>query len=135
MYDENETSMATRILIVDDKEQVRQDLRMALTLSNEIEILGEASNGLEAIHLVEILQPDAVLLDLEMPIMDGYKAASAIKSLSPSCRGIILTVHDYTAARQKALQTGADLFIVKGTPVEQLIQAILGKCDFMEANQ
>ena len=127
--------MATRILIVDDKEQVRQDLRTVLALSGDIEILGEATNGLEAIRLVETLLPDVVLLDLEMPIMDGYNAVSAIKSLSPSCRVVVLTVHDYPAARQKALQAGVDSFIVKGSSVEQLIKAVLGECDFMEENQ
>lgn len=121
--------MVTRILIVDDKEDVRRGLGTALTLSDDIEILGEATNGLEAIRLVEILQPDVVLLDLEMPIMNGYDAVSALKSLSPSCRVIVLTVHDYTAARQKAFQAGADSFIVKGSPVEQLIQVILEKQD------
>ena len=123
--------MATRILIVDDKEQVRQGLRTVLTLSENIEILGEAANGLEAIRLVETLQPDVVLLDLEMPIMNGYDATSAIKSLSSSCRVVVLTVQDYPAARHKAMRAGADSFIVKGTPVEQLIQAILGESDFV----
>jgi len=119
--------MAKRILITDDKEQVRQDLRTLLALSDEIEILGEAANGLEALHLVETMQPDVVLLDLEMPVMNGYEAASQIKVIAPSCRVIVLTVHDYTAARQKALQVGADSFIVKGSSVEQLIQEILEK--------
>jgi len=123
----NEILMAKRILITDDKEQVRQDLRTLLALSDEIEILGEAANGLEALHLVETMQPDVVLLDLEMPVMNGYEAASQIKVIAPSCRVIVLTVHDYTAARQKALQVGADSFIVKGSSVEQLIQEILEK--------
>jgi len=119
--------MVTRILIVDDKEQVRQDLRTLLALSNEIEILGEATNGLEAIQKVEVLQPDVILLDLEMPVMNGYEATSQIKVIAPSCRVIVLTVHDYTTARHKALQAGADSFIVKGSSVEQLIQEILEK--------
>lgn len=121
----NEISMAKRILIVDDKEQVRQDLRTVLALSDEIEILGEAANGLEAIRLVEVLHPDVVLLDLEMPVMDGYEAAGQIKALAPSCRVIVLTVHDYPAARQIALQAGVDSFVVKGSSVEHLIQVIL----------
>lgn len=119
--------MVTQILIVDDKEQVRRDLRTLLALSNEIEILGEAANGLEAIQKVEVLQPDVVLLDLEMPVMNGYEAASQIKVIAPSCRVIVLTVHDYTLARQKALHAGADSFIIKGSSVEQLIQEILEK--------
>jgi DNA-binding NarL/FixJ family response regulator len=126
--------MTKRLLIVDDKKQVRQDLRTALALADEIEILGEATNGLESIRLVEVLRPDVVLLDLEMPIMDGYDTASAIKSHSPSCRVIVLTIHDYPAARLKAHQAGADSFIVKGSSVEQLIRAILSECDFMEEN-
>jgi len=127
--------MTKRIVIVDDKKQVRQDLRTALALSGEIEILGEAANGREAIRLVETLRPDVVLLDLEMPIMDGYRAASAIKSLSPSCRVIVLTIYDDPGAREKTLEAGADGFIVKGTPIEQLARAILGAGDFLVENQ
>lgn len=129
MNDENENLMVTRILIVDDKAQVRQDLNTVLSLSNDIEILGEAANGQEAIHLVDILQPDVVLLDLEMPVMDGYEATCQIKAHSPSCRVIVLTIHDYPVAKQKALQFGADTFIVKGTPIEKLIEAIRDRTD------
>ena len=118
--------MTIKILIVDDKEQVRKDLRTLLTLNSEIEIVGEAVEGREAVRQVEALQPDAILLDLEMPIMDGYQTASQVKELAPSCRVIVLTVHDYPAARTKAFQSGADSFIVKGNPIEELIQAILG---------
>jgi len=124
--------MVTRILIVDDKEQVRHDLRTVLALSDEIEILGEAANGLEAIRFVEIMQPDAILLDLEMPVMDGCETASQIKALAPSCRVIILTVHEYPVAKHKAIRAGADSFVVKGTPIEQLIQVILGQFDIVE---
>ena len=117
--------MTIRLLIVDDNKQVRQDLRTLLALSKDIEIVGEAANGLEAVDLVELLKPDVVLLDLEMPLMDGYEAAQQIKALAPSLRIITLTVHDYGTAREKALQAGVDSFIVKGIPVEKLIQEIL----------
>jgi len=115
---------ATRVLIVDDVEQVRRDLRTLLTLSDDLEIIGEAANGLEAVRLTESLQPDVVLMDLEMPIMDGYEATRQIKSQIPSCRVIALTVHDYEAARMKARQSGVDAFLVKGAPVEKIIQTI-----------
>ena len=101
MTDGNEILMSKRILIVDDREQVREDLRTVLTLFGELGIIGEAANGQEAIRLVAVLQPDVVLLDLEMPVMDGYEAASQIKALTPSCRVIVLTVHDCPVARQK----------------------------------
>jgi len=113
-----------RVLIVDDSPQVRQELRTLLTLAGDIEIVGEAADGLEAIRLVEALQPEVVLMDLEMPVMDGYEAARQIKSRWPACRVVALTVHGYEAARQKASQSGVDVFLVKGVSVETLVQAI-----------
>ena len=118
---------AIRVLIVDDVSKVRQDLRTVLTLAGDIEIVGEAADGLEAIHQAKALQPDVVLLDLEMPVLDGCEAARQIKAICPSCRVIALTVHDYKEAQQKAFQAGMDDFIVKGTPVEALMQAILDR--------
>jgi len=119
--------MTTRILLVDDVEPVRWDLCTVLTLSGDLEIVGEAANGLEAMRLAESLQPDVVLMDLEMPVMNGYEAARLIKALCPECRIIALTVHDYSEARQKAIQAGVDAFIVKGAPVESIVQSILNK--------
>jgi two-component system response regulator DesR len=121
--------MPIGVLIVDDMSQVRQDLRTLLDLSEDIEIVGEAANGLEAVGQVASLQPDVVLLDLEMPVLDGYQAASQIKALYPSCRVIALTVHGHDAALQKALHAGVDSFLVKGTPIEMLLQAILDRED------
>jgi DNA-binding NarL/FixJ family response regulator len=115
---------AQRVLIVDDSPQVRQELRTLLTLAGDIEIVGEAADGLEAIRLAEALQPEVVLMDLEMPVLDGYEAARQIKSRWPACRVVALTVHGYEAARQKASQAGVDVFLVKGVSVETLVQAI-----------
>jgi DNA-binding NarL/FixJ family response regulator len=115
----------TRVLIVDDVEQVRRDLSTALSLSGELEIIGEAANGLEAIRLTESLQPDVVLMDLEMPVLNGYEAARQIKASLPSCRVIALTVHDYDSARMKAKQSGMDAFLIKGAPVESIVRTIL----------
>jgi DNA-binding NarL/FixJ family response regulator len=119
--------MTTKILLVDDSESVRWDLCTVLTLSGDLEIVGEAGNGLEAMRLTESLQPDVVLMDLEMPVMNGYEATRLIKALCPSCRIIALTVHGYSEARQKAIQAGVDAFMVKGTPVENIVQSILNK--------
>ena len=121
--------MPIRVIIVDDTPQVRQDLRTLLKLSDDIEIVGEATNGLEAVDQVASLQPDVVLLDLEMPVLDGYQTANQIKALYPSCRIIALTVHGHDAALQKALRAGVDSFLVKGTPIETLLQAILERED------
>jgi two-component system, NarL family, response regulator LiaR len=113
-----------RVLIVDDVEQVRQDLRTFLTLTGDIEIVGEARNGMEAIRLAKALCPQVVLMDLEMPIMDGYEATRRIKMNDPSRKLIALTIHGTEAERQRAFHAGADDFIVKGAPLERLMEAI-----------
>jgi two-component system nitrate/nitrite response regulator NarL len=113
-----------RVLIVDDSPQVRQELRTLLPLAGDIEIVGEAGDGQEAIHMAQALQLDVVLMDLEMPVLDGYEATRQIKAGSPSCRVVALTVHGYESARQKASQCGVDVFLVKGGSVETLVQAI-----------
>ena len=121
-----QTPIAIRVLIVDDAPQVREELSKVLTLAGDIQIVGEAINGREAITQVAILQPEVVLMDLEMPELDGYEATRQIKYFYPACRVIALTVHDYPVARQEAFKAGVDDFIVKGTPVETLVQTIFG---------
>lgn len=113
-----------RVLIVDDMERVRQDLRTFLTLTGGIEIVGEASNGLDAIQLVRMLEPQVVLMDLEMPLMDGCAATHQIKAFQPSCRVIALTIHAEETERQKALDAGVDVFVIKGASMETLLKAI-----------
>jgi DNA-binding NarL/FixJ family response regulator len=118
-----------RVLIVDDMAQVRRDLCIVLPLAGQaaglqIDVVGEAGNGQEAIQCAAALEPDVVLMDLRMPVMDGYEATRQIKRRWPSCRVVALTVHGYEAAQQQALQAGVDAFIVKGAPVETLVQAI-----------
>jgi DNA-binding NarL/FixJ family response regulator len=113
-----------RVLIVDDSPQVRQELRTILPLAGDIEIVGEAADGLEAVRLAEALQPEVVLLDLVMPALDGYQAARQIKAICPSCRVVALTVYGDPASRDQAAQAGVDVFLVKGVSVETLVQAI-----------
>ncbi len=113
-----------RVLIVDDIERVRQDLSTFLTLAGDIEIVGEAANGLEAIQMAKALQPQVILMDLEMPVLDGYQATRQIKRQQPACRVIVLSIHGGNAEQQGVLQAGADDFIVKGASLETLLQAI-----------
>ena len=118
-----------RVLIVDDMAQVRRDLRTVLPLAGqaagmEIDIVGEAGNGQEAIQQAAALRPDVVLMDLEMPVMSGYEATRQIKACSPDCRVIALTIHGDETVRQKAIQAGVDDFIVKGAPITSVIQAM-----------
>jgi DNA-binding NarL/FixJ family response regulator len=113
-----------RVLIADDTPEVRRELRMLLTLAGDIEIVGEAANGLEAIRLSDLLQPDALITDLEMPLMDGYEAVRQIKERQPSCRIVVLTIHNGEAEREKAKQAGADAFLVKGEAMEVILKAL-----------
>ena len=118
-----------RVLIVDDMAQVRRDLCTVLPLAGqaaglEIEVVGEAGNGQEAIQQAVALRPDVVLMDLEMPVMSGYEATRQIKAGSPGCRIIALTIHGDETVRQKAIQAGVDDFIVKGAPITSVIQAV-----------
>ncbi len=113
-----------RVLIVDDVPEVRQDLHLLLQLTGEVQVVGEASNGVEAINQVEALRPDVVVMDLEMPVMDGYAAARRIKAVFPVCRVIALTIHDSEAERQQARQAGMTDVVVKGALLEVLLRAI-----------
>ncbi len=113
-----------RVLIVDNAREVRQELSVLLQLTDEIQVVGEAGDGLEAIKRAEALCPDAVIMDLEMPVMDGFQAAREIKCRRPECRVIALSVHDGEAERQKAAEAGMDAFVVKGAPVHVLVQAL-----------
>ena len=113
-----------RVLIVDDMPQVRQDLRVLLQLSNEVEVIGEAANGQEAIRQAGLLNPDVVIMDLEMPILDGLRATTQIVKMKLTTRIVILSVHSEPEDIQRAMQAGADAFIQKGTPYSTLMEAI-----------
>ncbi len=118
-----------RVLIVDDIPQVREGLMTVLKLiarntGLNIILVGEAQNGVEAIQQAQILHPDVILMDLEMPVMDGYAATQCIKSNDPSIWVVALTIHHDPAAYQQAVRAGVDAFIEKGAPLGELIQAI-----------
>ena len=114
----------TRVLLVDDAVHVRQSLRTVLTVAGKIEIVGEAGDGAEAVRQAQALRPEVVVMDLELPILDGYEAARRIKALDPTCRVVALTIHDGQAERQRALEAGMAEVVVKGAPLAVLLHAI-----------
>lgn len=114
---------AMRVLIADDRPRSRQGLRALLATQLEIEVIGEAGDGREALQLVEESRPDAVVMDARMPAMDGLTATRAIKERWPEVRVIVLTM--YGSHRANAIASGADAFLVKGCPSEELLEAIL----------
>jgi len=128
----NDMREAIRVLIVDDVSQVRQGLRTMLKLATKnikpkIEVVGEAQNGREAVAQTQALRPDVVLMDLEMPILDGYEAARLIKENQPETRVIILSIHAGREAQERAYSAGADGFVAKGSSYQALINAIPAK--------
>jgi len=119
----DETIMQRKVLIADDRPRSRSGLRAVLALRPEIQVVGEAANGQEAVRLMEELQPDVVLMDVRMPVMDGLEATQIIKERWLGVKVIVLTIH--TDCWAGALAAGADVFLVKGCPPEELLEAIL----------
>ncbi len=116
-----------RVLLADDMPQVLHDLSQLLELSGDIAVVGEARDGAQAVQLAAELAPDAVVMDLEMPGMDGYEATRCIKGLMPGLRVIILSVHAGAEQQARAREAGAYEFVTKGASYEVLVNAILHK--------
>jgi len=113
-----------RVLIVDDLEHVRQGLRTVLELIDDLEVVGEAGTGLEAIQLTEQLAPDVVLMDLEMPELDGLEATQRLKDRHPGISVVMITLYDDPSNRERARQVGVDAFLRKGASFDQMLAAI-----------
>ncbi|MBK8028442.1 MAG: response regulator transcription factor [Anaerolineae bacterium] len=113
-----------RIMIADDHAVVRQGLKMFLALDASLEIIGEASNGKEALDGARQLKPDVILMDLLMPVMDGIEATAAIKRELPDTEVIALTSVLEDASVIGAIRAGALGYLLKDTKAEELIQAI-----------
>ena len=119
-----ENTARIRILIVDDREQVRQDLKTVLGLVEGLEVIGEAADGLEALHQAEELGPDVVLMDLVMPRMDGFEATRRIKDRCLARGVVALTVYGDTTTRKRAASVGVDAFVEKGASIQTLSEII-----------
>src|SRR5215470_15617241 len=124
LRDEREEGGMIRLVLVDDQPSVRQGLRMRLTLEPDITVVGEAGNGREAMTLVQQLAPDIVLMDVEMPEMDGIAAAAALHASTPRSVVVMLSVHDDVSTRGRAQAAGAAAFVNKSGVVEVLLATI-----------
>jgi DNA-binding NarL/FixJ family response regulator len=117
--------VSVKVLIVDDQSLVRAGFRMILEAEPEIEVVGEAGDGLEAIAAARELQPDVILMDVRMPNVDGLEATRRLLDGRDSClRILILTTFDLDEYVYEALRAGASGFLLKDTPPEQLVEAI-----------
>lgn len=116
--------MTIRVLITDDHAVVRQGLRMFLTLDPDIEVVGEANDGNQAIRLAHELQPDIVLMDLLMPVMDGIEAISVLRRELPDIEVIALTSVLEDSSVVGAIRAGAIGYLLKDTEADELIRSI-----------
>jgi NarL family two-component system response regulator LiaR len=117
-----------RVMIVDDHDMVRKGLGAFLLVCPDLELVGEASNGEEAVHLCEQAQPDVILMDLVMPQMDGRAATRAIRERWPQVQIIALTSFQEKKLVQEALQAGAISYLMKNVSVDDLAEAIRAAC-------
>jgi DNA-binding NarL/FixJ family response regulator len=116
----------TRVLLCDDSPQIRELVRVVLELEGN-EVVSEAENGREAVDEAERLQPDVVLLDLSMPVMDGLEALPEIKRVAPDARIVVLSGFDNQRLVSQALALGADEYVPKGGDPEEIVDAVSGK--------
>jgi DNA-binding NarL/FixJ family response regulator len=114
-----------KVLIADDNMRARMGLRVMLTLQPEIEVVGEAADGLAAVDMVRDRRPDVVLMDVRTPLLDGLDATRRIKARWHEIRIVLTSM--VASHRAEALAAGADAFLVKGEPGEALAKAILGE--------
>ena len=115
---------AVRIVLADDQALFREGLRTLLSTRPDIEIVGEAANGLEVLELVEQLQPSVVLMDLRMPLMDGIHATAKLRKTSPDVAVLALTTFDDDGNLFGALRAGASGYLLKDVSLETLVAAI-----------
>jgi DNA-binding NarL/FixJ family response regulator len=113
-----------KVLLADDQDLVRAGFRMILETQPDIEVVGEASDGVEAVTVTRRVQPDVVLMDIRMPKLDGLQATSRLMAAGSAARVLILTTFDLDDYIYQALATGASGFLLKNAPPEQLISAV-----------
>lgn len=113
-----------RVLLVDDQQLVRAGFRMILNAEPDVDVVGEASDGEEAVAQVRALAPDVVLMDIRMPTVDGIEATRRITALRGGARVIVLTTFDLDEYVYESLRAGASGFLLKDAPEDQLLAAI-----------
>lgn len=117
-------SEITRIVLADDHALVRDGIRSLLETETDLEVIGEASNGKEAIELVEKVDPDLLIIDIRMPVMNGIDAVEILTKSNSRVKSIILSMHDSEEYILKAISAGANGYLLKDTDKTEFIKAI-----------
>ena len=116
---------AVRLMLVDDSAHARHGMAALLSTHPEIDIVGEASNGQEAVAAMETIHPDVIIMDVQMPTMNGLDATRLIKNRWPDVKVIMLTI--YSNFQEEARSAGADAFLMKGCPADELLSLVTGR--------
>jgi DNA-binding NarL/FixJ family response regulator len=113
-----------RVLLVDDQQNIRRGLRMRLGLEPDLTVVGEAADGEAALRVARLVAPDVVLMDVEMPVLDGIEATARLREAQPRCSIVMLSLYDDARTRARAAAAGACAFVAKTKMDEALIEAI-----------
>lgn len=122
------TSGKCTVVLADDTPEIRTLLRLTLEDHDEIEVVGEAGNGAEAVEIVRALQPNALVLDLAMPVMDGFEAIPEVRRHAPKTKIIVLSGFDRALMSERALSLGADVYYEKGVSFRDLAEKVKETC-------
>jgi DNA-binding NarL/FixJ family response regulator len=124
MEEQIDEDIMIRLLLVDDQPVVRRGLRVRFQLEPDMQVVGEASTGREALILAQALSPDVVLMDIEMPVMDGIEATTALRTVVPQSAVVILSIHNDRQTRMRAQAAGAVAFVEKRGTTDTLLAVI-----------
>ncbi|MFQ5575494.1 MAG: response regulator transcription factor [Anaerolineae bacterium] len=113
-----------KILLADDQPLFREGLRILLALQPDFEVVGEASNGAEALQLAAALAPDVVVMDVAMPVLDGLAATRRLRQTAPHCRVVILTTFGEADIAAQSARAGAAACLLKDVPIAEVVAAI-----------
>jgi DNA-binding NarL/FixJ family response regulator len=116
--------MTIKVLLVEDHDIVRQGISALIAGSEEVEVVGEASNGASALEKIKQCNPDVILMDMNMPVMNGLESTREIKKQFPGKKVLILSMHDHESYLIDLLDAGADGYILKNTTKDELLFAI-----------
>lgn len=119
-----EAGNVIKVVIADDHVLFRAGVKTALSMKKDIRMIGEADNGMQLLNLLKHIQPDVVLLDIQMPIMDGINTLPEIKKLYPHIRVIMLTMHNDHSMISKLMEVGANAYLTKNSDSEVIYEAV-----------
>jgi len=119
-----ETGSAIKVAIADDHTLFRAGVRTALSIKKDVDLIAEADNGMQLLNLLKHIEPDVILLDIQMPIMDGIQTLPEIRKLYPHVKVIILSMHNDQSMISKLMEIGANSYLTKNSDSETIYQAI-----------